>query len=71
MCNQIDYENADVPPTDRWNKITMGGDRTPLFASQQIEHEHDDEHEHESPNFGVWLEKGPPLKWAFTPIRCP
>jgi hypothetical protein len=21
----------------------------------QIEHEHDDEHEHDAPNFGIWV----------------
>ncbi|MBV8351546.1 MAG: hypothetical protein JO251_01530 [Verrucomicrobia bacterium] len=28
-----------------------------LFGAEvpQIEHEHDDEHEHDSPNFGIWL----------------
>jgi len=41
-------ENADVSQPERWNKITTGGSDSLLASSQQIEH--DDEHEHDSPN---------------------
>ncbi|MBV8274167.1 MAG: hypothetical protein JO170_02750 [Verrucomicrobia bacterium] len=43
-------EDADVSPEERW--ITTGGSDSLLGSSQQIEDEHDDEHEHkyDSPN---------------------
>ena len=66
FIGRLVLENAHVPPTERWNKITTGRSDS-LFASEQIEHEL----EHESANFGIWVQKGPSLKWAFTPIRCP
>ena len=42
-------ENADVSPSRLWNKIIKG--KSDFFfaaEAQQIEHEHDDEQEHDS-----------------------
>jgi hypothetical protein len=43
-------ENADVSPSQRLNKIIMRESDSILAAkAQQLEHEHDDEHEHDFP----------------------
>jgi len=47
-------ENVDVSPSRLWNKIIKG--KSDFFfagEAQQIEHEHDDEHGHDSSNFGI------------------
>jgi hypothetical protein len=46
-------ENADVSESERLNKIILR-ESDCLFAAeaQHIEHEHDDEHEHDSPKLG-------------------
>jgi hypothetical protein len=43
-------ENVDVSPSERLNKIIIGGNRFPFSpaGAQEIEHEHEDEHEHDS-----------------------
>jgi hypothetical protein len=50
-------ENLHISRSERWNKIITEGSGS-LFSAQvpQIEHEHDDEHEHDSPNFGISTE---------------